>query len=1151
MGTAVGYKVRFNDHLSDNTYIKIMTDGILLNEIQTDRFLEQYDTLIIDEAHERSLNIDFILGYLKQILPKRPDLKVIITSATIDPERFSKQFDNAPIIEVSGRTYPVETRYRPLELESDDEGDRDLQSLILDAVDEVSREGLGDILIFLSGERDIRETAESLRKHHPPHTEIVPLYARLSIADQNKVFATHTGRRIVLATNVAETSLTVPGIRYVIDTGIARISRYSYRTKVQRLPIEKISQASADQRKGRCGRVSAGICIRLYSEEDFLNRPKYTEPEILRTNLASVILQMKSLKFGDINYFPFIDSPDYRLINDGFKLLQELSAIDQHEELTKVGFQLAKLPLDPRIGRMILAANDNNCLNEILIIASALSIQDPRERPLDKQQKADEAHNQFVDEQSDFLSFLKLWEFYEEHKRHLTKNKLRKLCEQNFLSFVRMREWQDIHSQLLTQVKDLGFKINQFPVEYPEIHQSLLCGLLGNIGFNTDQYEYTGARNSKFGIFPGSTLYKKNPKWIMAAEIIETTKLYAHCVAKIEPEWIERLAPHLLKRSYFEPHWEKRPARVTAYERTALYGLTITTKRKINYGPIDPKTSREIFIREALVAGHYFSDAPFFKHNMSLIREIENLEHKSRRQDILIDEHILYQFYDERLPDGIYSGVHFEKWRKTAEQDNSELLFLTKEYLMRHSAQEVTEERFPENITLDGIQFHLQYHFEPGHVDDGITAIIPLTILNQVKPDRFDWLVPGLLREKIIFLIKSLPKTLRKNFVPAPNIADACMSRMKVGEGRLLQALETQLKKMTGIALPHDAWQTNTLPVHLQMNFSIIDQKGTKLATGRDLLYLQKQFGSLAAKNFNSLPNWEGEKAHVTSWDFGDLPEQVEIESGDIVVRGYPAIVDKKIDVSITLCDSLEKAKLATRSGLCRLFMLQIPQQIKYLQNNLTGLQQMCLHYTTVGTCEELKYDLVTAILDHTFIGEQHQIRKQTEFEVRLEQGRKVLLTNTNELCALVSNILSVYYKITKRLKGKIPPLWLPAVKELKEQLQHLVYPGFVSKTPVRWLQQYPRYLNAIETRLQKLEYASDKDRKLATQIAPLWKAYLDLEEAETYNEGAERELEQYRWMIEELRVSLFAQELKTIFPISIQRVEKQREQIKNLMRSR
>ncbi|MDQ7016986.1 MAG: ATP-dependent RNA helicase HrpA, partial [Gammaproteobacteria bacterium] len=827
LGGSVGYKVRFGSQINDQQgYIKLMTDGILLAEIQSDPLLWQYDTLIIDEAHERSLNIDFLLGYFKQLLPKRPDLKLIITSATIDPERFASHFQNAPILKVEGRSYPVEVRYRPLYNDQNDEQDRNQNQAILDSVDELSREPLGDILIFLAGEREIRDTAEALRRHALPHTEILPLFARLSNSEQQKIFKPHRGRHIVLATNVAETSLTVPGIRYVIDPGLARISRYSLRSKLQRLPIEKVSQASANQRKGRCGRVAAGICIRLYDEEDFLQRPEFTEPEIQRTNLAAVILQMSSLKLGKIDHFPFVDRPDHRLINDGYRLLHELSAVNPERQLTPLGVKLARLPIDPRLGRMLLAADQEGCLKEVLIIVSALAVQDPRERPLEKQQAADQAHALHRHPQSDFLGLLNLWNHYQQLASELSQNRLRKQCKSLFVSYLRMREWIETHKQLRGLMSEMKHRSNDNEAEYDAIHRALLSGLISHVALKGEEREYLGTRNRKLHIFPGSGLAKKGPKWIMSAEVTETGRVYARTVAKIDPLWIEKIAPELLSRSYFEVHWQKRNAQVGAYEKSALYGLIINEKKRINYGPINPAEAHEIFLREALVNGNYQTKADFYHHNQALLAEVEQLEAKSRRRDILIDEEQLYDFYAQRIPSEIYNGPAFERWRKKTEQNEPKMLHLQVEELMQHDAEQVTDERFPDQFDVAGAHLPLSYHFEPGSDDDGITLKVPLAILNQIPSGRCEWLVPGLLEEKMIALIKSLPKNLRRNFVPAPNYAQACLQALTPSNTPLSQAMAEHLLRMSGVRVPNESWQAANVPLHLQMRFEIVDAKG-------------------------------------------------------------------------------------------------------------------------------------------------------------------------------------------------------------------------------------------------------------------------------------------------------------------------------------
>ncbi|MCK5386884.1 MAG: ATP-dependent RNA helicase HrpA, partial [Gammaproteobacteria bacterium] len=948
LGTSVGYKIRFADKLNKNSHIKVMTDGILLAEIQNDPFLQNYDTLIIDEAHERSLNIDFILGYLKQLLPKRPDLKVIITSATIDPERFAKHFENAPIIEVSGRTYPVEVRYRPLssdEAQSDkSETLKDQQQAILNAVDELAYESSGDILVFLSGERQIRETAEALRKHHPDKTEIIPLFSRLSNAEQQKVFKSHSYRRIILATNVAETSLTIPGIQYVIDTGYARISRYSYRTKVQRLPIERVSQASANQRKGRCGRTSDGICIRLYSEDDFNNRPVFTDAEILRTNLASVILQMHNIRLGNIEKFPFIDKPDSRLIKDGYQLLEELQAMNK-QKITRIGKILSRFPVDPRYARMLIAANEFSSLNEVLIIVSALSIADPRERPMDKQQQADQAHSQFKDEKSDFIAYLNLWNFYQEQRQHLSQNKLRKLCKKNFLSYTRMLEWRDIHSQLLTQCNEVKYKINSTVAGYDAIHQALLSGLLSHAGLKNEDGEYQGARNNIFAIFPGSNLRKKRPLWIMAAEMLETQRHYGLTVAQIDPLWLEKQASHLIKKSYFEAHWEKRPAQVAAYEKSTLYGLVINPRKKINYGPIDPEFSRELYIRGAFVNREYSSHAAFFQHNEKLFSDIEKLEHQSRRQDVLVEDEVVYQFYDERIPTGIYNSKKFDTWRKEAEKVNAEILYLSRDYLMQHSAGDITEEQYPKQLVVNNTPLPLSYHFDPASEDDGVTLTVPVALLNTLNPVQFEWLIPALLREKVTQLIKTLPKNLRKNFVPVPQFADACIEAITDRASPLLYSISQQLTKMSGIEIQDNDWKIESLDSHFFMRFDVRDQHNKSLAQGRNLIALQESLSQEVSKQFSNNIKWDIEQKDLTQWNFDELPEVINKTVNNLNIKGFPAIQDDDTSISIVVVDTKKLAKEIHHDGLKRLYHLALKQQVKYLSKNLPNIQKICMNY--------------------------------------------------------------------------------------------------------------------------------------------------------------------------------------------------------------
>ncbi len=1140
LGHAVGYKVRFSDHTRPESYIKLMTDGILLAESQTDRFLNQYDTLIIDEAHERSLNIDFLLGYLRQLLPKRPDLKLIITSATIDTERFSQHFLDAPIIEVSGRTFPVEMRYRPLQAEAEDEQDRDIQQAICDAVDELAREGQGDVLIFLPGEREIRETAETLRKHHPPHTEILPLYARLSAVDQNRIFQPHKGRRIVLSTNVAETSLTVPGIRYVVDPGLVRLSRYSHRTKVQRLPIERISQASANQRAGRCGRVGPGVCIRLYSEDEFLLRPEFTDPEIKRSNLASVILKMKSLKLGDIESFPFVEEPENRLITDGYKLLEELGAVDDRRQLTASGRQLGRLPLDPRIARMVLAGKDENSLSEMLIIASALSVQEPRERPHDKQQKADEKHKIFADEKSDFIAYLNLWRSYHEQAKHLTNNKLRKWCREHFISYMRMREWHDVHVQLKSVVRELGWKLNQEIAGFDAVHRALLAGLLGNVANKNEKNEFTGARGIKLNIFPGSVLFKKAPKWIMAAELVETARMYSRTVAKIEPEWIETVAGDLCKRSYFEPHWEKKPAAAIVYERLTLYGLVVNPRRKVNYGRINPVEARQLFIRGALVEGEFNTRAGFFAHNKAMISDIEALEAKSRRRDVLVDDQVLFEFYDKIIPENVFDGRRFEKWRKQEEKKQPTLLYLKKEDLMLHQAGAVTEAQFPNIMEIEGMSLKLDYHFEPSHVEDGVTLTVPLPALNLLRPQRFEWLVPGLLHEKICQLLKSLPKSLRRNFVPVPNFADACLEALAVTDASLLESLQKQLLRMTGIKVTGMDWELSKLTPHMLMNFKVVDENGKTVAMGRDLLQLQQNLKDKAQQSFAAVPAWDGEREGLTQWTFTELPEQIDFMRNGVQMHGYPAMIDHKKSVAIKLCDTPEQAERETRLALRRLIMFAIPEKIKYLNKNMPGIKSMCLYFSPIGKCEQLQNDLLEAIVDQAFLTGSDLPRTQQKFEHCLETGKQQILEVANHLCEMVGKTLAENHQLNKRLKGNISPAWLHAVADIKQQLSFLIYPGFIHKTPPEWLREYPRYFKAINLRLERLSGGIDRDRAAVLEIKPLWQAYIERSEKRQLQGVVDPQLEKYRWMTEELRVSLFAQTLGTKMPVSVKRLKQQ-----------
>ncbi|HCY64533.1 MAG TPA: ATP-dependent RNA helicase HrpA [Oxalobacteraceae bacterium] len=1207
LGEHVGFKVRFTDTLSKGASVKLMTDGILLAESQTDPLLRQYDTIIIDEAHERSLNIDFLLGYLKQLLPRRPDLKVIITSATIDAERFARHFARgdkpAPVIEVSGRLYPVEIRYRPVEPpdRTDRTGakpgaaptaaqkgreQRDLMDAVADAVDELCRLGPGDVLVFLPGEREIRDAAETLRKHHPPHVEILPLFARLSAQEQERVFKVSNARRIVLATNVAETSLTVPGIRYVVDAGLARVKRYSYRNKVEQLQIEPVAQAAANQRAGRCGRVAAGVCIRLYEEQDFLQRPKFTDPEILRSSLASVILRMKSLHLADVETFPFIEPPLGRAIADGYQLLQELGAVDDDNQLTATGRQLAKLPLDPRIGRMILAAREQVCLSEVLVIAAALSVQDPRERPLEAQQAADQAHKKFADDKSEFLSYVKLWKWFEEAIEHKKTNRqLADNCRANFLSQLRLREWRDVHSQLLTLVREQGWRLNELPATYEQLHTALLTGLLGNIGFKAeDEPHYLGARGIKFHVWPGSHLAKKAGKWVMAAELVETNRLYARSIANIQPEWLERIGGHLLKKSWGDPRWEKRAAQVSAYERATLYGLVVYSQRRINYGAINPQEAREIFIRDALVGGDYDTRAPFFMHNQRLVREIENLEHKSRRQDVLVDEELIFAFYDKLVPADICNGAAFEKWLKDATAQNPKLLHLNRDDLMRHEAAGITTDIFPKAMSVAGVEMALSYHFEPGSPRDGVTLTVPLYALNQVSAARCEWLVPGMLKEKVHLLLKSLPQKLRRHCVPLPDYAAGFCDRTDAahgfGKGPLLDALIADIREQTGIAVKLSDFKLETLPAHHFMNFKVVDEHGRQLDMGRNLAALQGEFGGQARQSFQRLAETavvaplagsdvaaaagqDGAKAGVretaaagkaesrgpagqagqqgtadqqnlTTWSFGELPELLEIQRGKQALIGFPALVDKGSYCDIEVFDDPDEASRIHHAGLRRLMSLQLKEQLKYLEKNIPGLQQMGMQFMALGTQEELRDQIIQAGLERACL--QLPLPKNAaEFNQRKDEGKARLGLLVNEIARLAGQILAEYYALPKKLQGaKGHP---QAVADIQAQLQGLVTKRFITDNDYTQLSHFPRYLKAISVRLEKLRADPARDAKLMTE----WQQAAQPWQRAQKGQGARSDpkMMEFRWLLEELRVSLFAQELRTPMPVSVKRLQK------------
>ena len=1165
LGGIVGYKVRFNDQISEQTQVKLMTDGILLAEIQTDRFLNQYDTLIIDEAHERSLNNDFILGYLKQLLPRRPDLKVIITSATIDVERFSQHFNNAPIIEVSGRTYPVEVRYRPIV--EDDEQDQ-LQG-ILNAVDELQAEGRGDILIFLSGEREIRDTAEALEKQHLKHTEILPLFARLSAQEQNKIFHPSGLNRIVLATNVAETSLTVPGIKYVIDPGTARISRYSYRTKVQRLPIEPISQASANQRKGRCGRVSEGICIRLYSEEDFNNRPEFTDPEILRTNLASVILQMTSLGLDDIDAFPFVDAPDKRHIQDGIKLLEELGAFEyvptkshrrgvshtpqhnangeqgvfdaplqQTRRLTAAGKQLAQLPVDPRLAKMLLSAVGLGCVFEVMVIVSALSIQDPRERPQEKQQASDEKHRRFADKKSDFLAFLNLWNYIQEQQKALSKNQFRRQCQKDFLNYLRIREWQDIYHQVRLTVREMGLPINSEPAEYQQIHTALLSGLLSHIGLKeSEKQSYLGARNAHFAIFPNSVLFKKQPKWVMAAELVETSKLWGRMVADIEPEWIEPLATHLSKSSYSEPRWSKSRGQVIADEKVSLYGVPIVNARPVNYGAIDPQTSREIFIQSALVEGDWNTRHKFFFDNQKLILEVEDLEHKSRRRDILVDDRTLFEFYDARIGADVVSQKHFDSWWKSAVKKDPELLNFEKSFLMNDDAETVSKLDFPNWWHQGNLKLKLTYQFEPGTDADGVTVHIPLPLLNQVEMQGFDWQIPGLRHELIVALIKALPKALRRNFVPAPNYADAFLARVTNFDKPLAETLSYELRRMTGVNVDVDEWKLDQIAPHLRMTFRVIDDKGKKIRESMDLDELKFGLKDRVQQSISAVADDGIEQSGIHIWNFDNLPQFYEQKKQGFTVKAFPAITDEKDAVGIKLFETEYEQSVAMQQGLRRLLLLNVPSPIKYLHEKLPNKSKLGLYFTPFGKVLDLIDDCIACAVDKLIADFGGFVWNETDFDKLRDFVRENLDEITVDIAQQVEQLLTLTFEINKRLKGKMDFTMAFALSDIKTQLAGLIYQGFVAKTGYAKLPDIHRYLQAIDKRMDKLAQDVNRDRAAMLRVEQCQQVYQQLLAKLPKSKPISADVAEIRYMIEELRVSLFAQQLGTKYPISEKRV--------------
>ncbi|MCP5299924.1 MAG: ATP-dependent RNA helicase HrpA [Chromatiaceae bacterium] len=1150
-GQTVGYKVRFRDHVADETRVKLMTDGILLAEIRSDRDLTEYDTLIIDEAHERSLNIDFLLGYLHRLLQRRPDLKLIITSATIDPVRFARHFGDAPVIEVSGRTFPVDVRYRPPTEPGGGERDESVQQAIVDAIDELSLDGSGDILVFLSGEREIRETAETLRRHRMLHSEVIPLYARLSPSEQARVFAPSGRRHIVLSTNVAETSLTVPGIRYVIDAGFARISRYSARSKIQRLPVERVSQASAEQRKGRCGRVAEGICIRLYDEDDFNARPVFTEPEIQRTNLAAVILQMATLGFGNVESFPFVDPPDSRLIRDGYTLLEELAAVDAKRRVTSLGRTLARLPVDPRVGRMLVAAGQGACLNEVLVIAAALSVMDPRERPADKRQQADEAHALFADERSDFIGFLKLWRFLEENRRHLTRRKFERLCRQHFLSPTRVREWHDVHVQLRMQMHELGHRENEVEADYVSIHRALLTGLLSHVGMRTqgDRADYLGARNRHFHIFPGSGLFARQPKWVVAAELVETTRLYARGVAAIEPEWVEPLALHLVKHSYSSPRWHARAGQVFADEKVTLYGIPIVPRRKVAYGRIDPAESRSLFIRHGLTEGDMNTRAPFWRHNREVVSELRDVEAKARGREMLVDEEVIHGFYASRLPDEVHSVAALETWLRTLPPERAKLLHMRYEDLCRHAPGDDWVAQYPDHLDLNGTRLPLRYRFTPGEGDDGVTLVVPLSVLGQLTPGFVDRVVPGLLLEKVTALLKGLPKSLRRQLVPIPACAERCMAALPVSDAPLVQTLGATIRQLTGLHVPEDAWQPAQLPPYLQLRIRLLDADlHGELAVSRDLAALQQAYAgdrraAAAERGQPALP--AGSTGHLVDWTVGALAEQVTQHAGRLQVRGYPALADCGDHVEMRVVDSLDAARRVHHVGLRRLLWLRESKAIRTLKKNVRGLSEMRLHYANVpsppaGMHDEVRDildELVALALDRAFIDDAWLIRDREAFERCRESGGPRLGPSLLEVAELASAVLDQAHGLRRALTGITQGNWKQAVDDMREQLDRLVYRGFVNTTPYSRLLDYPRYLKAMALRIDKLHTAAARDQQRMQEMAGIRDDWRERDRAARVRGVDDARLAEIRWALEELRVSLFAQELKTPRPVSVKRI--------------
>lgn len=1136
LGEQVGFKVRFRESLADSAFIKLMTDGILLSEIQSDRFLDAYDTLIIDEAHERSLNIDLLLGYIREILPRRPDLKVIITSATIDPQKFSRFFD-CPILEVSGRSYPVETRYRPLPEQGEDKSDYDAN--LVRAVDELLAEGPGDILLFLYGENEIRYYHRLLHHRYGDRLELMPLYSRVSDRNQQRIFAAHGKTRIVLSTNVAETSLTVPGIRYVIDTGRARISRYSYRSKVQRLPVENISRASANQRQGRCGRQQDGICIRLYSEEDFLARPEFTEPEIQRSNLAGVILKMRIMGAGDMHEFPFPDPPDERYVRDGYRLLQEIGALDQQQNLTDIGRDIARLPVDPRIGRVLVAARQYHCLREMLVIASFLVVQDPRDTSADKRDRARAAHAAFEDNKSDFMTILNLWQWIHDNRAELSRRKFAALCEDMYISPLRVQEWIDLWRQLREQVSGPGIRFNTAPAGYEAIHRALMHGYISHIAIRDEEGRYQGARGRSLLIHPSSGLARTRPPWIVGAWITETSRVWVSCVAAIEPAWAAEAGAHLARREYLEPYWDAKKGQVYAYMNMILYGLTVAARRPVSFGNVDPQAARELFIRHCLVQGDCPQPPGFLQHNLAIQEKITAIEDKTRSVTETDLDSRLLDFYRQHLPAGLCSLPALRKWlQQEQEQGRDRQLRLDEQELLAGGSQ---QQGFPDALVWEGGTLPLVYRFEPGAEDDGVTAIIPLSMLGQLSEDIFQWLVPGLLEEKLTALIRSLPKPLRRNFVPAPQYARAVCERLQQADhGRaLLPQIEAILRQMSGVSIDASAWDSERLPAHLMFNFRLVDDKGQELARGRDLGKLQQDFRAHSRRVFSSKKHWHLEGREYSAWEFGDLPETVSRSEHGSQFQAWPCIVDLQDRVCLQVRDDPEQARQLSRAGVARLFMLAGAQQARYLRRNLPHLKDLCLLLSDLVDCETLKTQLTGKTYIATFMPGAAELRREQDFHQAWEEHRAGLVPTAERLCKALFEALQTRREVNRLMDGLQQPAYEINIKDCRHQLAMLFHEDFILDTDLQQLQHYPRYLQALKIRLQKMPQRLARDAQLTDEVGALLRSYEHIHDQEEARRSCGGQLELLRWKIEELRVGLFAQELKTPVPVSVARIEK------------